>query len=447
MLAVENPATGQVFDHVPDQGPPDVDAAVRVATAAWTSWRSTDRTPFLQACAAAITTGLARMLTLEQGKPLREAEAELTRAKARFQYFADLVVEPLVLTDNEHERIEVRRRPLGPVAAITPWNFPVQLAIAKIAPALAAGNTVVLKPSPHTPLTTLHIGRLFAEVLPPGVLTVLTGGDDLGRHLVAHPGIRKVNFTGSVDTGSEVASVAARDLKRLTLELGGNDPAIVLPDADVAAIADKLFWSVFANCGQICMSVKRVYAVSDVHDALVEALTERAKQVVVGDGLDPATHIGPVNNRPQLRRVTELVEQAGQHGARVLTGGPVDRPGNFFAPAILTEARNGMRIVDEEQFGPALPIVRCSTVDEAVDLANDTSFGLCGSVWGTDLDQAADVAGRLECGTAWVNEHMRMDFGEPFAGSKSSGLGVSGGRWGIEGNTDPFVVHLPAGRH
>ncbi|OXM54667.1 aldehyde dehydrogenase [Amycolatopsis thailandensis] len=443
MLAVENPANGQRITTVPDAGPADVDKAVRAAVGAWPAWRVTDRHAALMSCAAVVEEAapvLAPVLTEEQGKPLREAEAEFTRAAARFRYFAGLRIEPRVVG-----QAEVHRRPLGPVAAITPWNFPVQLAVAKLAPAFAAGNTVVLKPSPHTPLTTLHLGRMLAEVLPPGVLTVLTGQDPLGEHLVTHPGIRKINFTGSVATGKHVAAAAAADLKRLTLELGGNDPAIILPCADTALLAEKLFWSAFANCGQICMAIKRVYAVGSAYDGVVEALAALATEVVVGDGRTPGTRIGPVNNRPQYDRVIGLTEEARSDGARLVTGGRLDGPGYFFAPAILAEAHDGMRVVTEEQFGPVLPIVRCSTVDEAVGLANATKFGLCGSVWGTDEERAADVAMRLEGGTVWVNEHLAMSLDEPFAGSKWSGLGVSGGVWGIEGNTEPFVVHRPAG--
>lgn len=440
MLAVEDPATGQPITSVPDAGPADVDKAVRAAAGAWPAWRAADRHTALMSCAVVVEEAsavLAPVLTEEQGKPLREAEAEFAKAAARFRYFARLRLEPQVAVDG---RVEVHRRPLGPVAAITPWHLPVQLAAAKLAPAFAAGNTVVLKPSPRTPLTTLHLGRMLAEVLPPGVLTVLTGQDPLGEYLVSHPGIRQITFTGSVPTGKQVAAAAAAALKRLTLELGGNGPAIVLPGTDPAAIAKSLFWSAFANCGQIGMAVKRVYAVGSAYDGVVEALAALAEKVVVGDGRTPGTQMGPVNNRPRYDHVIALTEEARADGARVVTGGRLDGPGYFFAPAILAEAHDGMRVVSEEQFGPVLPIVRCSTVDEAVGLANDRSPGSRGSVWSTDEERAAEVARRLECGTVWVNEHLAPPFGKPFAGSRQSGLC---GSWGIEGNTEPFVVHRP----
>ncbi|WP_410604265.1 aldehyde dehydrogenase family protein [Amycolatopsis sp. lyj-90] len=396
MLAVEDPATGQRITTVPDAGAADVDKAVRAAARAWPAWRDTDRHAALASCAVVVEEAaevLAPVLTEEQGKPLREAKAEFASAAARFRYFARPGREPLVVGD-------------GPVAAITPWNFPVQLAAAKLAPAFAAGNTVVLKPSPRTPLTTLHLGRMLAEVLPPDVLTVLTGRDPLGERLVAHPGIRKVDFTGSVPTGKHVAAAAAPGSKRLALELGGNDPAIVLPGTDAAVIAKRLFWSAFANCGQIRVAVKRVYAVGSAYEGVVEALAAFAETVVVGDGRTPGTQLGPVNNRPRYDHVIDLTEQARADGARLVTGGRLDGPGYFFAPAILAGAHDGMRVVREDQSGPVLPIVRCSTVDEAVGLANATPSGLSGSVWGPDEERAAGIAARLGCGTTWVNEHV-----------------------------------------
>ncbi|UMP00787.1 aldehyde dehydrogenase family protein [Amycolatopsis sp. EV170708-02-1] len=405
MLAVEDPATGQRITTVPDCGPTEVDKAVRAAAAASPAWRAADRRAALMSCAVVVEEAapvLAPVLTEEQGKPLREAEAEFAGAAARFRYFAGARLGSGAVGD-------------GPVAAIAPWNFPVQLAVAMLAPAFAAGNTVVLKPSPRTPLTTLHLGRMLAEVLPPGVLTVLTGQDPLGELLIAHPGIQQVAFTGSAETGKRMA--AAPEWRQLMLELGGNDPAIVLPGTDPAAIAERLFWSAFANCGQIGVAVERVYAVGPVHDGVVEALAAMAAGVVVGDGRTPGTQIGPVNNRPRYDRVTGLTEEARAGGARLVTGGPLDGPGYFFAPAILAEAHDGMRVVTEEQFGPVLPVVRCSTVDEAVGLANATAPCLCGSVWGADEEHAAEVAARLACGTVRVNEHRA---GEPFAGSRWS---------------------------
>ncbi|QXV58800.1 aldehyde dehydrogenase family protein [Amycolatopsis sp. TNS106] len=407
MLAVEDPATGLRITAVPDCGPAEVDKAVRAAAAAWPAWHVSDRHAALTSCAVVVEEAapvLAPVLSEEQGKPLHEAEAEFAEAASRFRYFAGLRPEPRADGD-------------GPVAAITPWNFPVQSAVAKLAPAFAAGNTVVLKPSPRTPLTTLHLGRMLAQVLPPGVLTVLTGRDPLGEYLLAHPGIRQVDFTGSADTGKRMA--AAPEWRRLTLELGGNDPAIVLPGTDPAAIAERLFWSAFANCGQIGVAVERVYAVGPVHDGVVEALADVAARVVVGDGRAPGTQLGPVNNRPRYDRVTGLTDEARADGARIVTGGPLDGPGYFFAPAIVADAHDGMRVVTEEQFGPVLPVVRCSTVDEAVGLANATAGGLCGSVWGADEEYAAAVAARLGSRTVRVNAHLAMPVGSRWSASRA----------------------------
>ncbi|RSN63362.1 aldehyde dehydrogenase [Amycolatopsis sp. WAC 04182] len=412
MLAVEDPATGQRITAVPDCGPAEVDKAVRAAAEAWTAWHVSDRHAALTSCAVVVEEAapvLAPVLSEEQGKPLHEAEAEFAGAASRFRYFAGLRPGPRADAD-------------GPVAAITSSNFPVQSAVAKLAPAFAAGNTVVLKPSPRTPLTTLHLGRMLAQVLPPGVLTVLTGHDPLGEHLVAHPGIRRVDFTGSAGTGKRLAAASVPEWRRLTLELGGNDPAIVLPGTDPAAIAERLFWSAFANCGQIGVAVERVYAVGSVHDGIVEALAAVAARVVVGDGRIPGTQLGPVNNRPRYDRVTGLTDEARADGARIVTGGPLDGPGYFFAPAILADAHDGMRVVSEEQFGPVLPVVRCSTVDEAVGLANATAGGLCGSVWGADEEYAAEVAARLGSGTVRVNAHLAMSVDGPFAGSRWAAL-------------------------
>lgn len=446
---VVNPATGRVWAQAPDCDERVLDEAVAAAGRAFPAWRADPeaRAAALTAGAAAVRESadlLAPVLTAEQGKPLREARAEVLRAAARLEHAAGLRAETVVVTDTAEETVEVRRRPIGPVAAIAPWNFPVQLAAAKIAPALAAGNTVVLKPSPFTPLATLLLGRVLADALPPGVLNVVSGRDPLGARLAAHPGIRKVNFTGSVATGKHVAASAAADLKRLTLELGGNDAAIVLPDADVEAVADRLFWSAFANAGQICMAVKRVYAPAERYDEVVEALAARAAKTVVADGADPAAQLGPIANKPQFERVSELVADALGHGARAAAGGTaLEGPGYFFAPTVLAGVGDGVRIVDEEQFGPALPVIAYQGVDDAVARANDTRYGLCGSVWGTDQERAEAVAERLECGTVWINRHLVMSFDEPFAGAKWSGLGVSGGPWGIHAHTEPFVLHRP----
>ncbi|MFF4480804.1 aldehyde dehydrogenase family protein [Streptomyces melanosporofaciens] len=448
-FAVLDPATGAAFDEAPDQRPEELDAIVDRAHDAWRGWRADPvaRTTALFAAADAVEAAgadLAPLLTREQGKPLAESYAEIARTAARLRYFAELDPVPEPITDGRPVRTELRWRPLGPVAAIVPWNFPLQLASAKFAPALAAGNTMVLKPSPFTPLATRLLGSVLSAALPQDVLTIVTGREPLGARLVSHPGIRHVTFTGSIPTGRAVAEGAAASLARVTLELGGNDAAILLEDVAVERIADRLFWAAFRNCGQVCMAVKRVYAPARLYSQVVEALAERAKTVVVGPGLDPGSQLGPVGNAPQLERVERRTAQALADGARAVAGGHrLEGPGYFFAPTILADVPPGSPVVTEEQFGPVLPVLPYGRLDEAVEAANDTGFGLGGSVWGTDLDRAGAVAGQLECGTAWINHHAELSLAQPFAGIKDSGVGVAGGPWGLYGNLRPFVVHRP----
>ncbi|GGS40473.1 aldehyde dehydrogenase family protein [Streptomyces griseoviridis] len=448
-LTVVDPATGEVFGEVPDQRPDILDAVIGRSHRAWLGWRADPaaRAAALHAAAGAVEAAgddLARLLTREQGKPLAESHAEIARTAARLRYFAGLAPRTRRISDGRPGHSEVRWRPLGPVAAIVPWNFPIQLAAAKFAPALAAGNTVVLKPSPFTPLATRLLGSVLAGALPEDVLTVVTGREPLGARLAAHPGIRHVTFTGSVPTGRAVAEAAAAPLARVTLELGGNDAAVLLDDVDVDGIADRLFWAAFRNCGQVCMAVKRVYAPARLHARVVEALAERARTVTVGPGLDPDTRLGPVNNAPQLARVERLVRRALADGARAAAGGhrPAG-PGHFFAPTVLTDVPPDSPVVTEEQFGPVLPVLPYRSLDEAVEAANGTAFGLGGSVWSGDPDRAEAVADRLECGTAWINHHAELSLAQPFAGTKDSGVGVAGGPWGLYGNLRPFVVHRP----
>jgi acyl-CoA reductase-like NAD-dependent aldehyde dehydrogenase len=266
------------------------------------------------------------------------------------------------------------------------------------------------------------------------VVNVVSGSDTLGAWMTEHPAVRKISFTGSVATGKRVALAAAPDLKRITLELGGNDPAIVLDDADVSAIADGIFWGSFSNSGQICSAIKRVYVPRSLHGALVDALADRARAVKVCDGREEGAQLGPISTRPQFERVCGLVRDALARGAKAAAGGaPLEGPGNFFAPTVLTDVEDGVRIVDEEQFGPALPVIAYRDLEDAVARANRTHFGLAGSVWSADPDRAAKVASRLECGTAWVNTHLIQGPSQPFGGFKWSGIGVENGPWGLAG--------------
>ena len=447
-FGVINPATGGVFAQAPECTREQLDAAMNAAAEAYKTWRKDDgrRRQALQDCAAAISAragDLAPILTQEQGKPLAKAMEEIMGAGFWFTYTSTLEIPVEVLSDTDTSRVEVRRRPLGVVAAITPWNFPLILASWKIAPALLAGNTVVLKPSPFTPLSTLKLGEILRDVLPPGVLNIVSGGDQLGAWMTSHPVPRKISFTGSVATGKKVAAAAAPDLKRVTLELGGNDPAIVLPDVDPKQVAPKLFWGAFENCGQICSAIKRVYVPEKLYDPIVNELASLAKGVKVGNGMEDGTQIGPLNNKPQFERVKELVADAKKHGARMVTGGDVKGgDGYFFQPTIVADIKDGTRLVDEEQFGPALPIIAYKDVDEAVAKANATHFGLSGSVWSNDTARATEIAKELECGTAWVNQHLAIMPNTPFGGAKWSGIGVENGTWGLLGFTEIQTVNV-----
>jgi acyl-CoA reductase-like NAD-dependent aldehyde dehydrogenase len=447
-FGVFNPASGLVFAQAPECSQAQLDQAMESSASAYRSWSQDidKRRRALRDCATVLrerATELGRLLTQEQGKPLQKAVGELHGAAVWFDYTAGLDLPVEVVQDDDDARVEVHRRPLGVVAAITPWNYPILLAVWKIAPALLAGNTVVIKPSPYTPLSTLALGEALRDTLPPGVLNVVSGGDDLGKWMTSHPVPRKISFTGSTATGKHVAASAAPDLKRLTLELGGNDAALVLPDVDPAAIADKLFWGAFENSGQICSAIKRVFVHEDRYQATLDALAERARAVVMGDGFDESSQLGPLNNRAQFERVKELVAEAIGAGADVAAGGAAREGGGyFFEPTILGGLEEGVRIVDEEQFGPALPILRYSDVDEAVERANATMYGLSGSVWSGDAQRAAEIAGRLECGTAWVNQHLQIVPHAPFGGAKWSGIGVENGHWGLYGFTETRVINL-----
>ncbi|MEV4007541.1 aldehyde dehydrogenase family protein [Actinomadura sp. NPDC049753] len=450
-FGVIDPATGEVAEQAPDASREQLDAAMASAQAAYAGWRRDEaaRRKALLAAAEVMfarSEEIGRILTLEQGKPLADATMEVVGAGVWLKYFADLEMPREVIQDDARARVEVVRRPMGVVAAITPWNYPLLLAVWKLAPALLAGNTVVLKPSPFTPLSSLKLGEVLRDVLPPGVLNVVTGGDELGAWMTGHEVPRKISFTGSVATGKRVAAAAAPDLKRVTLELGGNDPAILLDDADPAAVADRLFGAAFQNNGQVCSAIKRVYVPEALYGDVVDALAERAKAARVGNGMDEGVQYGPINNRPQYERVGELVADALAGGARAAAGGgPIDGPGYFFEPTILADVSDGTRIVDEEQFGPALPVIKYTDLEDAVARANGTHFGLSGSVWGTDADRAAEVAGRLECGTVWVNTHLALAPHQPFGGFKWSGVGVENGPWGLYGFTELQVIHRSKG--
>ncbi len=444
---VLNPANGQVIGHAPECTADLLNVAVVSAQEARERWAADPaaRSSVLLDIAARLEGNLdelAALITDEQGKPLHEAKDELGGAVGELRYYAGLSLPVDTVSDTDDLIVQVLRRPMGPVAAITPWNFPLGTAISKLAPALAAGCTVVLKPSPYTPLSSLRFGELVRDALPPGVLNVVSGNDSLGALMTSHPLVRMISFTGSVATGKKIAATAATDLKRVLLELGGNDPALVLDDADVDAVADGLFANAFANCGQICVAIKRVYAPKALYGQLVDALADRARAARLGDGQAPGTDIGPLCNPAQRDRIEELVADALGSGVRIAAGGSLtDGPGYFYEPTVLAGLKGDERIVVEEQFGPALPVIQYSDVEQAIAQANDSHYGLGASVWTADPERGRTLAPRVESGTVWVNTHQSGIPGQPFGGLKWSGIGVEGGPWGMLAYTELQAIH------
>jgi acyl-CoA reductase-like NAD-dependent aldehyde dehydrogenase len=448
-LDVINPATGRVFARCPAAGRNELDRAVDAARRAGPGWRSrsyAERAAQIRAFCESLRRHqepLARLLTMEQGKPVGQAKDEIGRAASQSEGLTQIAILPQVIEDTDERRIELQFFPLGVAGIITPWNAPVNLAAGPLTSALYTGNTVILKPSPYTPLTTLKLGVLAREHFPRGVVNVLAGGDELGRWMTEHPGIDKIAFTGSVETGKAVMASAAHTLKRVTLELGGNDAAIVLDDVDPAAVAPKLFFAAFVNSGQVCMAIKRIYVHERVYDALCDALADEARKAQVGSGLDPATQLGPIQNREQYDRVVGILEDTKRRGARVLAGGDVPyAEGYFLRPTIVADIDDDSRLVREEQFGPIVPVLKFSDEEDALRRANDTRYGLSGSVWSSNPERAAALASRLEVGTAWVNHHRATSATVPFGGAKESGIGRVYSEMGLKAYLEPRVVSV-----
>ena len=448
-LDVINPALGEVFARCPAAKRAHLERAVAAARAAFPAWRDksfAERAALIKKMSQRLLEKqeeLAQLLTREQGKPLAQSIAEIDRGAAQSDGLVGIEIPVEVLADDKEKHIELRYRPLGVVGIITPWNAPVNLALGPLVSALYTGNTVILKPSPYTPLATLKLGELLREIFPRGVVNVLAGGDELGAWLTEHPKIDKISFTGSVATGKKVLASAAATLKRVTLELGGNDPAIIMEDVDPKAIAKKIFFASFVNSGQVCMAIKRIYAHEKIYDALCAALVEEAKKAKVGDGLDPATELGPIQNKTQYDKVVGIIEDTKRRGAKFLTGGDVPKgPGYFLPLTLVTDVPEDSRLVQEEQFGPIVPILKFSNLDDALERANDTRYGLSGSVWTSDVTRGAEIAAKLEVGTAWVNQHRATSAFVPFGGAKESGLGRQYSALGLKSYMEPEVVSV-----
>ncbi|MDP3329157.1 aldehyde dehydrogenase family protein, partial [Parvibaculum sp.] len=429
-MDVINPATEEVVASCSRASEAQLNEAVAAAKSAFPAWSATpiaDRKKVLNAIADAIEANapdLARLLTQEQGKPIGDATGEVYGTAAFFRYFTMLDLPVKVIEDSEGKRVEAHRRPLGVIGAIVPWNFPLILMAFKLPPALLAGNTVVLKPAPTTPLTSLKLGELIADIVPAGVVNIIADANDLGAALTAHPDVRKISFTGSTATGAKVMAGAAGLLKRITLELGGNDAGIVLDDVNPKEAAPKLFQSAFQNSGQVCIAMKRLYVHESIYDEMCDELAAIANNTIVGDGLKQGTQLGPLQNKMQFDKVKELIEDSKKHGTVIAGGDVAEEKGYFIRPTIVRDITDGARLVDEEQFGPVLPVIKYSDADDAVARANASPYGLGGSIWSSDPARAYALAEKLDSGTVWINKHADLAPNIPFGGARMSGLGT-----------------------
>ncbi|KAI0020248.1 aldehyde dehydrogenase [Xylariomycetidae sp. FL0641] len=437
-----NPSTLTNNPPVPVSTYDDVNEAVRAARKAAGSWAQlpwADRRDAIEQFATGLEEhldGFARLLTTEQGKPFPRAQLEVRTGVQWLRDCCTLSLPDTVIEDNETRQIKTRYTPLGVVAAMVPWNYPVQpLACGKIGPALLTGNTLILKPSPFTPYCNLKLAELGMRCFPPGVLQALSGDDNLGPWMTEHPGIDKIAFTGSIETGKKVMASCSKTLKRVTLELGGNDPAIVCADVDLAAIP-TITGIAFDNAGQICCTVKRLYVHESVYDTVMAVVIGTLQYLKPGDGFEEGVFIPPLTNAQQFERVRKLLADAEKAQLKVAAGSTKPLPGSgestgyFFAPTVIDNPPDDSNIVTGEQFGPVLPILKWTDEDDVIRRANDTQFGLGASIWTQDMEQAARMSQKIQAGTVWINSHAEISAMYPFGGHKNSGIGVE---WGIEG--------------
>jgi acyl-CoA reductase-like NAD-dependent aldehyde dehydrogenase len=446
-ITVINPANEEIAGHAPDCTIDLLNAAVTAATHAFSQWRNVpfnSRQILLGEMANALEANigfLSTILTAEQGKTLNDAAMEIGGAAYWLRETAKMTLPETINDESADHRSVTKHVPLGVVGAIAPWNYPIGLSAFKLASALLAGNTVVLKPSPFTPLTTLKMGEIMQSVLPEGVLNVISGADQLGPWMTRHPGFAKISFTGSTATGRKVMAGAAATLKHLTLELGGNDAAIVLPDVDVDTVAKCIFWASFGNSGQICLAAKRIYIHADIYEPMKNALVAYAKTINMGNGTDPNVQLGPIQNRQQYERVVDLIRDSIGEGYNFLMGGMPPEQKGFFVPiTIIDNPPHHSRIVQEEQFGPVLPLIKFDNIDDAIAQANATEYGLGATVWSANPDKALAVGQQLQAGTVWINEALGLSPFVTFAGHKQSGLGAESGQEGLLAYTVPQTI-------
>ena len=449
---VYDPATGELIGHTKISTPDDVDAAVAKARQAQKSWGAlshTERSEYLHKAADAVNASaeaLAQVLAREVGKPLNgpNARFEAGACEAWLRANADFPLEDEVLVDDESGKSVLSYVPIGVVGAIGPWNWPMMIAVWQLAPSLRMGNAVILKPSEHTPLSVQALVAVLNQVLPEGVLQVVPGEGNIGQAVSEHPDIDKIMFTGSTKTGQAIMRSAAADMKRVTLELGGNDAGIVLDDINVEDMAQDIFWGAFINTGQTCAALKRLYVPASIYDEVVQALAKIAAETPMGQGVSEENVLGPLQNAAQQKIVADLVEAARKDGATIVTGGNPDenQTGYFYPATIVSDIDQNNPLVQIEQFGPALPIIKYDDVDQAIQWANELEVGLGSSVWSSNADRARDVANRLIAGTTWINKHGAVDPRVPFGGVKKSGMGLEFGVEGLKQVALPKVTTL-----
>jgi acyl-CoA reductase-like NAD-dependent aldehyde dehydrogenase len=446
-----NPATEEPICEYPLASRTQLEEAVQAAKIAFTDWRATpieQRKKLVAAFGDIIEErreAFITLLTTEQGKGRSGAEWEIDGCIHWCREIAKQSLEDEFPQGVTGELIVSRHTPIGVIGAITPWNFPLLLAIWKVAPALLAGNTMVLKPSPFTPLCTLWFGELANKILPPGVLNVLSGGNELGQLITEHPDIGKISFTGSTATGKRVMQSASTNLKRLTLELGGNDPAIVFPDVDPKAIAQDLFWAAFANSGQFCVATKRLYVHEDIYDEVARELVAYAGTVKMGNGADPEVALGPLQNRMQFNKVKDLLLDCKTRGFSFIMGGELEERKGYFIPVtIIDNPPADARCVVEEAFGPVLPMIKYRDLEDVIKQANSSEYGLAATIWSKDLDTAQRVAKQIESGTVWINHAHQFSPHVAFGGQKNSGMGIENSLHGLAEYTNMQTVLLKA---
>ncbi|MFC4024019.1 aldehyde dehydrogenase family protein [Oceanobacillus longus] len=449
-IPVINPANEEIVAQAPKAMKGDLDYAVKAARKAFIGWSNLpieERANLLEQFADALLNHkeeLANIFTLEMGRPLDGvfgSKEEISAAATWFKEVAQLRLTREIIEENEEHYVEKSYTPVGVTGLIIPWNFPVLLATWKISQALLVGNTIIVKPSPYTPLTTLKLGEIANSIFPKGVFNVVNGQNELGQWMTEHPDIDKISFTGSTETGKKVLQSSAGNLKRVTLELGGNDPAIILEDANPKVVAEQLFWGAFLNNGQVCIAAKRIYVHENVYDEFLSEFVQYAKNITVGDGMDPNTMIGPLQNKMQYEKVKDLIENTKQTGANIVLGGVIeDNPGYFIPITIVDNPPESSRVVTEEAFGPIVPVIKYKDYEEVILKANNTIHGLGASVWGEDTELLNMIAERLEAGTVWINEIQVNHPNYPFGGIKQSGLGVESGIEGLKEFTNRKVT-------